>query len=105
MSHLRSPRVMIWPTLRAIEFPPWLAKEAHNWRTHAVAKARIFRLIEQGMADRPLGDLKELSTTKTNDINELLTIRLNGSDFWNHAGILGLASDPTAQSGTATAHR
>src|SRR4051812_1423356 len=53
MSHLRSPRAMIWPTLRAIEFPPWPAREAHNWRTHAVSKERIFRLIEQRMADRP----------------------------------------------------
>src|SRR5581483_8294051 len=54
MSHLRSPRAMIWPTLRAIEFPPWLAREAHNRRTHAVTKTRIFSLIEKGMADRPI---------------------------------------------------
>ena len=34
ISHLRSPRAMIWPTLRAIEFPPWLAKKsAHRLHT------------------------------------------------------------------------
>src|SRR5579864_5154642 len=38
MGHLRSPRAMIWPTLRAIGFPPWLATEAHNWRTLATSK-------------------------------------------------------------------
>src|SRR5271165_1218142 len=45
MSHLRSPRAMIWPTLRAIEFPPWLATEAHIWSTMGAQNAGYSSLL------------------------------------------------------------
>jgi hypothetical protein len=49
-----SPRAMIWPTLRAIEFPPRLATEAHNWRTAAHESPDIYyRLIEELIGRQP----------------------------------------------------
>jgi hypothetical protein len=39
-------------SLRAIEFPPWLTKEAHTWRAARAAKHRS-RLIGGETADRP----------------------------------------------------
>jgi hypothetical protein len=39
------------------------------------------------------------------DINDLPATSPHGSDFGDHAQILGLAPDPNATRGTATAHR
>ena len=39
------------------------------------------------------------------DINDLPLTSPHGSDFGDHAQILGLAPDPNATCGTATAHR
>ena len=46
MSHVQSPRAMSWPTLRAIVFPPWFAREAHNWRTQLVNLGAVASVIE-----------------------------------------------------------
>jgi hypothetical protein len=66
--------------LRAIEFPPWLAREAHNWRTHAVSKARIFRLNEQRMVDRQFTGLRAFFTTIAATVNDLPATSPHGSD-------------------------
>src|ERR1700674_2545061 len=53
MSHLRSPRAMILPTLRGIEFPPWLAREAHSSHTAwAAMRGFISRLEERCVIGR-----------------------------------------------------
>jgi hypothetical protein len=51
MSHLWSPRAMIWPTLQAIEISSWPAKETHI--PHTSDRERGIRhLIKEKMADR-----------------------------------------------------
>ena len=57
------------------------------------------------MDDRPLGGLKEFSTTMVTDINDLPATSPHGSDFRHHTQILGLASLPSDTRGTAAAHR
>jgi hypothetical protein len=53
LSHLRSPRAMIWPTLRAIEISS-MARNTGTQLAHSSSiKLRIFRLIGQKMADGP----------------------------------------------------
>ncbi len=55
------------------------------------------------MADRPLLDLKEFSATVASNINDLPTTSPHGSDFGLPEQILGLACNPNALRGTATA--
>ena len=55
------------------------------------------------MADRPLLALKGFSATMASHINDLPITSPHGSDFELPAQILGLASDPNAVRGTATA--
>src|SRR5215472_15193064 len=52
---------------------------------------------------RPLLDLNGFSATMASHINDLPTTSPHGSDFGLHPQILGLASDPNAIRGTATA--
>jgi len=55
--------------------------------------------------NRPLDDLKEFSTIMATGINDLPATSPHGSDFGDHAQIVGLASSPNARRGTAMAHR
>src|SRR5215467_13738595 len=57
------------------------------------------------LTTRPLGGLKEFSTTMVTDINDLPATSPHGSDFRHHTQILGLASHPSDTRGTAAAHR
>src|SRR6266513_2659682 len=66
MSHLRSPLAMIWPTLRAIEFPPWLATEAHNWRTLATSKHGYSDSLNRG---RLIGRKSERRLSAADDLH------------------------------------
>jgi hypothetical protein len=53
--------------------------------------------------NRPLLARKGFSATMASHINDLPTKSPHGSDFGLHPQILGLASDPNATRGTATA--
>ena len=68
-------------------------------------EATIHEFIGRKLADRPLGDLNEFSTTMATNLNDLPATSPHGSDFRHDKQILGLACDPNATRGTAAAHR
>ena len=64
-------------------------------------KAGIHRLIEGKTADRPLTDLKRLSTTIATDINDLPTTSPHGGYSEHDSRNLGFATDANRTRGTA----
>jgi hypothetical protein len=62
-------------------------------------------LIAKRTTVRPLYGLKAFSTTIATDINDLPVTSPHGSDFGDHAQILGHARDPNTTRGTAMTHR